>query len=131
MNRYLSERFGKNLQDKESQNINSNDTSVNHSKHLDHAVPQSTISSLSSNEFVGIVADNPDQRISQKMFHAEFLVDEKALLETNARGDTKQIDSKKVNDVYLRIKTVTKQLVNDQMGKLLNSPQSRYIIVKK
>ena len=129
--RYLSERFGKILQNKESLNINSNDTSVNRAKHLDHAVPQSTIASLSAGEFVGMVADNPDQRIAQKMFHADFIIDEKTLFKTNNQIITKQTDNKAVNDVYLKIKTETKQIVKDQVEKLLNNPQSKSMIVKK
>lgn len=59
----LSEKFGKILRDRESLAINRNDTSITKSKQLDMAVPISKISSLSSGEFVGLVADNPDQKI--------------------------------------------------------------------
>lgn len=56
----LSDRFGKIMQDRESVSINRNDTSISRSKQLELAIPQSKISSLSSGEFVGMVADNPD-----------------------------------------------------------------------
>ncbi len=58
--KFLSEKFGRILQDKESISINATDTSVSRSKQLEQAVPASVISSLSSGEFVGVVADNPD-----------------------------------------------------------------------
>lgn len=65
----LSERFGKIMQDRESISINRTDTSISRSKQLDYALPTSKISALSSGEFVGMVADNPDEKIVLKMFH--------------------------------------------------------------
>ena len=71
----LSDRFGKIMQDRESVAINSSDTSITRSIQLDFAIPQSTIAALSAGEVVGMVADNPDQRIELKMFHSEFVQD--------------------------------------------------------
>jgi hypothetical protein len=68
----LSETFGKIVQDKNSMTINSNDTSTTKATQLDYAVPASKIASLSSGEFVGIVADNPDCKIHLKVFHSEI-----------------------------------------------------------
>lgn len=65
----LSEHFGKIMQDRTSLSINRTDTSVSKSKQPDLAIPSSKISTLSSGEFVGIVSDNPDQRIELKAFH--------------------------------------------------------------
>ncbi|MGX7836006.1 hypothetical protein ACWKSR_12720, partial [Campylobacter fetus subsp. venerealis] len=53
----LSERFGRIIQNRESISINSSETSMSKSTQLDQAVPPSTIASLSSGEFVGMVAD--------------------------------------------------------------------------
>jgi len=71
----LSDRFGKIMQDRESVAINSSDISITRSIQLDFAIPQSTIAALSAGEVVGMVADNPDQRIELKMFHSEFVQD--------------------------------------------------------
>ncbi|MET4084170.1 hypothetical protein ABIB40_004144 [Pedobacter sp. UYP30] len=68
----LSETIGKIMQDRQSMSINSSDTSISKSTQLDYAVPASKIASLSSGEFVGIVADNPDCKIKLKAFHAEI-----------------------------------------------------------
>jgi len=46
---------------------------------LELAIPVSKISSLSSDEFVGMVADNPDQKIELKAFCAEVINDHEAL----------------------------------------------------
>ena len=40
---------------------------------LDYAIPASKIASLSSGEFVGVVADDPHEKIKPKMFHAEIM----------------------------------------------------------
>jgi len=71
----LSERFGKIMQDRQSVSINRTDTSISHSKQLDAAIPASKIAALSSGEFVGLVADNPDEKIKLKMFHGEIIND--------------------------------------------------------
>ena len=75
----LSERFGKIMQDRESLSINRNDTSISRSKQLDSAIPPSKISALSSGEFVGMVADDPDNKIELKSFHCEIQNDYPAL----------------------------------------------------
>lgn len=79
MARKLSETFGKIMQDRESMSINSSDTSITRSTKLDYAIPASKISSLSSGEFVGIVADNPDCKIKLKVFHSEIQNDHEAI----------------------------------------------------
>jgi type IV secretory pathway TraG/TraD family ATPase VirD4 len=75
----LSERFGKIVQERESVSINSSDTSISRSTQLDSAIPPSKIASLSSGEFVGMVADDPDQKIELKIFHNEILNDHEAI----------------------------------------------------
>src|SRR5438128_504717 len=79
----LSERFGKIMQDRASYSINSADTSVSHSTQLESAIPPSKISALSSGEFVGMVADDPDSKIDLKTFHCELLNDHAGLKEEN------------------------------------------------
>lgn len=75
----LSETFGKIMQDRNSMSINSSDTSITKSTQLDYAIPASKIASLSSGEFVGIVADNPDCKIRLKAFHSEIQNDHEAI----------------------------------------------------
>lgn len=75
----LSDRFGKIMQDRTSLSINRNDTSISKSKQLDSALPPSKISSLSSVELVGMVADTPDSKIELKTFHNSIINDHHAL----------------------------------------------------
>ena len=71
----LSERFGKVLQQRQSMTINRNDKSTSISTQLDSLIPASKISNLTQGMFVGSVSDNFDERIEQKIFHAEIVVD--------------------------------------------------------
>jgi hypothetical protein len=80
----LSETFGKIMQDRESVSINSSETSVSKSTQLDYAIPASKIATLSSGEFVGIVADSPGEKISLKMFHAGLQNDHEGIAREEA-----------------------------------------------
>ena len=71
----LSERFGKVLQQRQSITINRNDKSTSISTQMDSLIPASKISNLTQGMFVGAVSDNFDERIDQKIFHAEIVVD--------------------------------------------------------
>lgn len=71
----LSKRFGKVLQQRQSMTINRNDKSTSISTQLDSLIPASKISNLTQGMFVGAVSDNFDERIDQKIFHAEIVVD--------------------------------------------------------
>ncbi len=120
----LSERFGKIMQDRQSLTINSSDTSVSKSRQLDYAIPQSTIASLSAGEVVGVVADNPDQRIAQKMFHGQVQHDFDALKKEEAgykalpRTD---VDEEGIKKSFLRIKLEVKAIVGQEMERIVNN----------
>ena len=71
----LSERFGKILQKRQSISINRQDVSTSINTQLDSLIPASKISNLSQGTFVGSVSDNFGEKIDQKIFHAEIIVD--------------------------------------------------------
>lgn len=75
----LTERFGKIMQDRQNVSINRTATSISHTKQLDAAIPASKIAALSSGEFVGMVADDPLEKIKLKMFHSEIINDHEKL----------------------------------------------------
>lgn len=132
--RALSERFGKIMQDRQSVTINSSDTSINKSKQLDYAIPQSTIAGLSAGEVVGMVADNPDQHIPQKMFHSQIQHDFNALKKEEAAYKSlpqKRVDQKTIRENFVRIKWETKAIVEDEMDRIMNTPGLAGMIIKK
>jgi hypothetical protein len=118
----LSERFGKIMQDRQSVSVNRMDTSVSHSKQLDSAVPASKIASLSSGEFVGMVADNPDEKIKLKMFHSEIINDTNKLNEEakifNEISQIKLVTAQEVQDNYYQVKLEVKQLIEKEVSRL-------------
>ena len=71
----LSERFGKVLQQLQSITINHNDKSTSISTQMDSLIPARKISNLTQGMSVGAVSDNFNERIDQKIFHAEIVVD--------------------------------------------------------
>ncbi|MFV8344049.1 conjugal transfer protein MobC [Flavobacterium sp. XS2P39] len=131
----LSERFGKIMQDRESFSINSGDTSINRSKQLESAVPPSKISALSSGEFVGMIADNPDCKIELKTFHCEILNDHDALQkEQDEYKDIaviRKLDSTEVQRNYLQIKQDIQEIMQSEMKRLLKDPVLAYLVIKK
>ncbi|SDE66547.1 Type IV secretory system Conjugative DNA transfer [Mucilaginibacter pineti] len=116
----LSEMFGRILQEKQSRSVNSSDTSVSTSSQLDSAIPASRIASLSSGEFVGIVADNPDQKIGLKMFHAEIVNDHDAI-KTEEAGfqslpQVREVDQETIYANYLQIKQDIQEILIAELG---------------
>jgi hypothetical protein len=68
--------------------INRNDKSTSISTQLDSLIPASKFQ-LTQGMFVGSVSDNFDERIEQKIFHAEIVVDnEKVAAETKPIRNT-------------------------------------------
>jgi len=131
----LSERFGKIMQDRESLSINSVDTSISRSKQLESAVPPSKISGLSSGEFVGMVADDPDCKIDLKTFHCDILNDHTALKkEQDGYKDIqviRKIDNTMVQHNYLQIKQDVQDIIHSEMERLLNDPGLVHFVVRK
>ncbi|MFD2035439.1 conjugal transfer protein MobC [Belliella marina] len=130
----LSDRFGKIMQARQSHSINSNDTSVSHSHQMDLAVPPSTISTLSSGEFVGIVSDNPDQEITLKRFHAKITNDHQALAIEERQykpiRKARDLEGKTVKENYQRIKSEILQLVDTELERMMDSPGLAGLIIR-
>jgi type IV secretory pathway TraG/TraD family ATPase VirD4 len=131
----LSERFGKIMQDRESLSINSQDTSISRSKQLEAAIPPSKIASLSSGEFVGMVADDPDCKIELKTFHCEITNDHQALKkEIDAYKPIpmiRKIDNTIVQQNYLQVKEDVTNIVQAELQRMMNSPQLAHLIIRK
>lgn len=129
----LSDRFGKIMQKRRSLSINANDTSISHSVQLDLAVPPATISTLSSGEFVGIVADNPGEEINLKRFHAKIINDHQALTKEEKLykpiPKTRDLDLNEVKHNYEQIKAEVNNLVDSELERMLDSPGLAGLII--
>ncbi|MGZ3839286.1 MAG: conjugal transfer protein MobC [Flavisolibacter sp.] len=120
--RILSERFGKILQDRQSYSVNRVDTSVSHSRQLESAIPPATIASLSSGTFVGMVADQPEEPIRLKMFHAQIENDTRKL-EGEARSFTDiprlaAVSQQEVMEHFYQVKLDIKKMVMEEVASL-------------
>lgn len=131
----LSEKFGKILQDRESVAINAMDTSVTKSKQLELAIPASKIASLSSGEFVGMVADDPLQKIELKTFCAEILNEHEALAKEHAAyKDLPQVSpvtQKEILENYLNIKKEVQTIVETEVQRMMDTPELSDLIIRK
>lgn len=138
----LSERFGKVLQKRQSMSINRNDTSTSISTQLDSLIPASKISTLTQGMFVGSVSDNFDERIEQKIFHAEIVVDnEKVASETKAYQKIPEILSfidqkgedkmkQEIESNYRQIKKDIVQIIETELERIKNDPDLQHLVQK-
>jgi len=139
----LSERFGKVLQKRQSMTINRNDKSTSISTQLDSLIPASKISTLTQGMFVGAVSDNFDERIEQKIFHAEIVVDnEKVAKETKAYQKIPQILSftdesgtdnmkQEIEANYRQIKQDIVLIIESELERIKNDPDLAHLVQKE
>ena len=136
----LSERFGKVLQKRQSMTINRNDKSTSISTQLDSLIPASKISTLTQGMFVGAVSDNFDERIEQKIFHAEIVVDnDKVATETKAYQKIPQILSftdnrgkdrmkQDIEANYRQIKRDIVVVIETELERIKNDPDLQHLV---
>lgn len=139
----LSERFGKVLQKRQSMSITRSDKTTSISTQMDSLIPPSKISNLSQGMFVGAVADNFDERIEQKIFHAEIVVDNaKVSAETKKYKDIPSITdftdengrntmAQQIQLNYKRIKDETKKIVSNELERIKNDPDLKHLLQRE
>ena len=133
--RTLSERFGKVLQKRQSVSINRQDVSTSINTQLDSLIPASKIANLSQGTFVGAVSDNFEEKIEQKIFHAEIIVDHEKVSreEKNYRKipvinefkdrEGNDIMTQQIGRNYDRIKADAQAIINMEMERIKNDPE--------
>ena len=136
----LSERFGKVLQQRQSMTINRNDKSTSISTQMDSLIPASKISNLTQGMFVGAVSDNFDERIEQKIFHAEIVVDSNKVsaemkayqqipIITNFKNEDGPDNLKETIEAnYKRIKQEVLILVENETERIKADPALKHLI---
>lgn len=138
----LSDRFGKVLQKRQSMTINRNDKSTSISTQLDSLIPASKISTLTQGMFVGAVSDNFDERIEQKIFHSEIVIDnQKVTEETKKYKAIPEINSfineegnddmdTEIAENYKFVKYVIQELIDKELNRIANDPDLQHLISK-
>ncbi len=139
----LSERFGKVLQKRQSMTINRQDKSTSISTQMDSLIPASKISNLTQGMFVGAVSDNFDERIEQKIFHCEIVVDNTRVAAeakayrnipeivsfTDANGhDTMHQD---IEANYRQIKADVENIIQSEMERIKNDEGLKHLVKEK
>lgn len=138
----LSERFGKVLQKRQSISINRQDVSTSINTQMDSLIPPSKISGLTQGMFVGSVSDNFTERIEQKIFHAEIVVDTDKVKREESHyqpipiiNDFKDTDGndcmkQAIQDNYNQIKEDVKQIVKDELERIAADENLKHLIQK-
>jgi hypothetical protein len=123
--------------------INRQDKSISISTQLDSLIPASKISNLTQGMFVGSVSDNFDERIEQKIFHAEIVVDNADVAsETKAYRKIPQIVDfcdengtdrmpEQIDANYSQIKSDVKQIVAEELARIENDPELQHLRKKE
>lgn len=136
----LSERFGKVLQRRQSLSINRQDTSTSINTQMDSLIPASKISNLSQGMFVGAVSDNFGERIDQKIFHAQIVVDnERVAAETKAYqqipiindfmdDDGNDIMAEQIQYNYDKIKVDVFDIIEAEMDRIAKDPNLKHLL---
>ena len=131
----LSERFGKILQKRQSVSINRQDVSTSINTQLDSLIPASKISNLSQGTFVGAVSDNFGEKIDQKIFHAEIVVDHAKVSEEERNykkipiingfkdKDGNDILMEQIQRNYDQIKADAQAIINEEMERIKADPE--------
>jgi len=123
------------MQQRESLSINSSDTSVSKSTQLETAIPASTISTLSSGEFVGAVADDPQTRIEQKIFHCEIQNDHDALKAEEESyvpiPKPGKVTQTEIDGNYQRIKDEVAAIIEEEMERIYDTPELAHLLISR
>ncbi len=138
----LSERFGKVLQKRQSISINRQDVSTSINTQMDSLIPPSKISGLTQGMFVGSVSDNFTERIEQKIFHAEIVVDTDKVKREESHyqpipiinnfkdADGNDCMKQAIQDNYNQIKEDVKQIVKDELERIAGDESLKHLIQK-
>lgn len=138
----LSERFGKVLQKRQSMTINRQDKSTSINTQMDTLIPASKISTLTQGTFVGAVSDNFEERIAQKIFHAEIVVDNEIVAkEIKAYKEIPVITNftdpfgsnhmkGQIEDNYHQIKEDVVRIVTDELDRIKHDPELAHLVKK-
>ena len=98
------------------------------------AVPPATIAQLSSGQFVGMVADDPQNKIILKAFHCEVINEhEKIAAEEKSFQDipkVRELQQGEVFDNYHRIKVEISRMVESELERMLDTPALAGLLIQ-
>ena len=110
------------------------------STQLDSLIPPSKISNLSQGMFVGAVADNFGEKIDQKIFHAQIVVDNEAVARETAAyvpipeitafrdENGKDCMERIVMENYERIREEVNRIIQKELKRIEADPKLKHLI---
>jgi len=129
--RLVSERFHANTYLKTTVSVNSSDTSVSKTEHAEEGVTPATLAQLSSGEFIGVIADDPQVRMELKGFHATFRKEQ----DDNSREEplpfVAAVTAQTIKENFHRIAAEVESIVKSETKRILGDPELRKFIVKR
>jgi len=119
--RRVSERFPSVQEYRTTVSVNSMDTSVSRSEQSNPAITPATIATLSSGEFVGILADDPGTEMELKAFHAR-IVKEGSCVVPKELPVVRPVGRVEVEENFLRVKMEVDELVIEEVRRVMRDP---------
>ena len=139
----LSDRFGKIVQMRQSHSVSNDSVTTSTNTQLDALIPPSKIANLTQGMFVGAVSDNFDERIEQKIFHSEIVIDNAKVKAEEAAyvpipemtsfvDDTGQdCMDEIIQENYYRIKSDVERIVATEIARIEADPELSKLLPKK
>jgi len=115
--RWVSERFPRIQREKESVINSEQGTSVSTTLQWEPTATQSTIAGLSSGEFVGVLADDPDQQMELKFFHGHLVRKDPGVEPRAVLPVVRQVSEEEVKRNLWKIRNDIVGMVAEEVGR--------------
>ena len=127
----VSQRFHANFNLKTTISVNSSDISTSKTEQMVDAVAPSSLANLSSGEFIGMIADDPDKKIKLKGFHASFTKKTRPKTDQPSLPVVHEVTDMILDANYALIGQQIADLVKLEMKRILRDPELRHFVVKR
>jgi len=129
--KWVSHRFHANAYLKTTVSINSSDTSVSQTEQNEQAVTPATLAQLSSGEFIGVVADDPETPLELKGFHATVSAGAGDLARRYQLPTVATVTQETIQENFSRIVREVEDIVQSEMKRILGDPALKKFVVKR
>jgi hypothetical protein len=125
----ISQRFPKILRVHKVISTNSNDTSFSHSQQWIETITPASVATLSSGEFVGVVADDPDKPLELKTFHAKLVREASKTTQNDPLPIVRNISTEQIMQLFQQVKRDIEILVSDEIQRMVADDHLRAFMV--
>lgn len=128
---FIAKRFPRIQREHKAISENDKGTSVSTSQQWEPAITPATLSALSSGEFVGGVADDPDNELELKAFHSRL----RRQPEDGAPVKTKlpvvhQLTDQAVTEVFLQVKQDIRDIAGEVLSRMMQDSRLAGLLVR-